>query len=65
METEVVCTWTLTRRGGGQHCLRIQDAKGKWFEISLDRYTSVGWNELKFIWRQMSNDLQGENQLPF
>lgn len=65
MDQELVCTYTLTRRQGGQHYLRIQDGKGKWFELSLDRYTSVGWNELKFLWRQMAHDLQGENQLPF
>ena len=64
-DKDLVATFTLWRRANGQHYLRVQDAKGKWKEISLDRYTSVGWNELHVIWCAMSNDLQGENQLPF
>jgi len=65
MDTQHVATWTLARHASGQHYLRVQDAKGKWQERSLERYTTVGWNELKAIWLQMANDLQGGNQLPF
>jgi hypothetical protein len=65
MENELVATFTLRRGSTGKHYLRLQDARGKWQEISLDRYTSVGWNELRLLWSQLAQDLTGENQLPF
>jgi len=64
-ETDLVATFTVLRGASGKHYVRVQDAKGKWQERSIDRYTSIGYQELLLMWRNLANDLTGENQLPF
>jgi len=65
MDNQLIATITISKHRSGQHYVRVQDSKGKWHEQSVDRFTSIGWNELRLLVTVLARDMSGENQLPF
>jgi hypothetical protein len=62
---KLIATISVSQRENGQFCIRLEDARHIWQEMSLARYTSVGYRELVQLMTNLARDLEGQPTIPF